>query len=139
MSPPDADGHRRAFYEPVHGSAPDIAGQGKANPLAAIRSLAWRSELSFGRRRDASLSRRSSLRLRQEHARSRRAGKETVSTSGMGDAVLAALDRLAPKADFGEVERTSFSAHFADAPSLCSITGFGLRHNLDSRIRGKAD
>jgi len=36
------------MYEPIHGSAPDIAGQGKANPLAMILSAAWMSRLSFG-------------------------------------------------------------------------------------------
>ena len=36
------------MYEPIHGSAPDIAGQGKANPLAMILSAAWMLKLSFG-------------------------------------------------------------------------------------------
>ena len=36
------------MYEPIHGSAPDIAGQGKANPLAMILSAAWMLRLSFG-------------------------------------------------------------------------------------------
>src|SRR5258705_13667443 len=49
------DGRRRALYEPVHGSAPDIAGQGKANPLAAILSLGMALELSFDRADDARL------------------------------------------------------------------------------------
>lgn len=40
MSAPGPDGHRRALYEPIHGSAPDIAGQGIANPLGAILSFA---------------------------------------------------------------------------------------------------
>jgi 3-isopropylmalate dehydrogenase len=98
MSPPDADGHRRAFYEPVHGSAPDIAGQGKANPLAAIRSFGMALELSFGRRRDAQLLEQAiELALAAKSTPDLAVpGKETVSTSGMGDAVLAALDRLAP-------------------------------------------
>ena len=98
MSPPDADGHRRAFYEPVHGSAPDIAGQGKANPLAAIRSFGMALELSFGRRRDAQLLEQAiELALAAKRTPDLAVpGKDTVSTSGMGDAVLAALDRLAP-------------------------------------------
>src|SRR5262249_60774436 len=47
------DGRRRALYEPVHGSAPDIAGQNKANPLAAIQSFGMALALSFDRDEDA--------------------------------------------------------------------------------------
>ena len=39
---------RTGMFEPIHGSAPDIAGQGKANPLAMILSAAWMLRLSFG-------------------------------------------------------------------------------------------
>jgi len=39
---------RMGMFEPIHGSAPDIAGQGKANPLAMILSAAWMLRLSFG-------------------------------------------------------------------------------------------
>lgn len=42
------------LFEPIHGSAPDIAGQGKANPLAMILSAAWMLRLSFGLEREAS-------------------------------------------------------------------------------------
>jgi 3-isopropylmalate dehydrogenase len=41
------------LYEPVHGSAPDIAGQGKANPLGAIGSVAAMLEYSFGLKEEA--------------------------------------------------------------------------------------
>jgi len=41
------------MYEPIHGSAPDIAGQGKANPLAMILSAAWMLRLSFGLKDEA--------------------------------------------------------------------------------------
>ena len=45
---PMANGRPKALYEPVHGSAPDIAGQGKANPIACILSFAvWRCAYSF--------------------------------------------------------------------------------------------
>src|SRR6185312_5569044 len=40
LGAPDAAGNRKALYEPVHGSAPDIAGQGIANPIATIASFA---------------------------------------------------------------------------------------------------
>lgn len=45
---------KRGLYEPIHGSAPDIAGQGKANPLAMILSAAWMLRLSFGLDAEAS-------------------------------------------------------------------------------------
>ena len=45
----DSAGRRPALYEPVHGSAPDIAGQGRANPLAAILSFAMALNYSFHR------------------------------------------------------------------------------------------
>ena len=44
-------GKRKALYEPVHGSAPDIAGKGLANPIAMIGSLAMALRYSFGLRR----------------------------------------------------------------------------------------
>ena len=54
---PDSGGGRRkkmrGFYEPIHGSAPDIAGSGKANPIAAILSAAFMLEYSFGLRDEA--------------------------------------------------------------------------------------
>ena len=40
LGAPDANGRRHALYEPIHGSAPDIAGKGLANPLAQILSFA---------------------------------------------------------------------------------------------------
>ena len=43
----DANGRRRALYEPVHGSAPDIAGKGIANPIATIASFAMALRYSF--------------------------------------------------------------------------------------------
>jgi len=52
---PLENGRRRALYEPVHGSAPDIAGQGIANPLGAILSVAMALRLSLERPDDADL------------------------------------------------------------------------------------
>jgi 3-isopropylmalate dehydrogenase len=96
LSAPDPDGRRRAFYEPVHGSAPDIAGQDKANPLGAILSFGMALELSFGRAEDARLLERAvELALSEKRTLDlAETGKQTVSTTGMGDAVLSALDRL---------------------------------------------
>ena len=48
LGAPDVDGRRPALYEPVHGSAPDIAGHGLANPLAMIGSVAMALRYSFG-------------------------------------------------------------------------------------------
>jgi 3-isopropylmalate dehydrogenase len=96
LSAAGADGRRRALYEPVHGSAPDIAGQGKANPLAAILSFGMALELSFNHRDDAKLLDQAiELALRKNRTPDlAEAGKDTVSTSQMCDAVLAALHRL---------------------------------------------
>lgn len=84
---------RPGLYEPIHGSAPDIAGQGKANPCASILSLAMALRLSLGR---ADLA----MRVEQAVAGALDAGYRTsdlaggthkVGTDGMGDAVIARL------------------------------------------------
>jgi 3-isopropylmalate dehydrogenase len=98
LSAPGPDGRRRAFYEPVHGSAPDIAGQNKANPIGAILSVGMALELSFGRKDDAGLlttAVEAVLAGKQRTADIAEAGTTPLSTSGMGDAILGALDRLA--------------------------------------------
>jgi len=48
LGAPDANGRRKALYEPVHGSAPDIAGKGVANPIAMLASFAMALRYSFG-------------------------------------------------------------------------------------------
>src|SRR5205085_2861240 len=48
LGAPDANGARKALFEPVHGSAPDIAGKGIANPIAMIASFAMALRYSFG-------------------------------------------------------------------------------------------
>jgi 3-isopropylmalate dehydrogenase len=84
----------KGLYEPVHGSAPDIAGKGIANPLAAILSAAMLLRHSFGREEDAARIERA---VRAVLARGYRTqdilqpGTVKVGTSAMGDAVLAAL------------------------------------------------
>lgn len=55
MLPSASLGTRYALYEPVHGSAPDIAGQGKANPIATIASAAMMFDYSFGMLKAADL------------------------------------------------------------------------------------
>jgi len=94
-----ADGRRPALYEPVHGSAPDIAGQGIANPLGAILSLALAFRLSLGLPAEAVRLERAVTAALDDGARTADialAGESTVSTAAMGAAVLAALDNLAP-------------------------------------------
>ena len=80
LSAADGDGRRRALYEPVHGSAPDIAGQGIANPLGAILSLALALELSFHSPDEAEMLRRAVR------------GALAASTTEMTDAVLQHLN-----------------------------------------------
>lgn len=78
------------MYEPIHGSAPDIAGQGKANPCAAILSAAMLLRHSLGNEAAAA-------RVEAAVSRAIAAGARTpdlgggLSTSAMGDAVLQAL------------------------------------------------
>jgi 3-isopropylmalate dehydrogenase len=89
-----AGGRRHAFYEPIHGSAPDIAGQGLANPLAQILSLALMLRYSFDMEEEAALVERaveSVLATGGRTADIAAPGRARFSTAQMGDAVLAAL------------------------------------------------
>jgi 3-isopropylmalate dehydrogenase len=94
----DASGRRAALYEPVHGSAPDIAGQDKANPLATLLSFAMMLRYSFDLADDADLIERAVQDVLASGKRTgdiARPGQPVVSTSQMGDALLAALDKRA--------------------------------------------
>jgi len=94
----DETGRRRAMYEPVHGSAPDIAGQDKANPLATILSFAMMLRYSFGLADDAGLVEQAVQNVLAAGCRTADIvgpSMRPVSTTQMGDAVLAELDRLA--------------------------------------------
>ncbi|MEO8145910.1 MAG: 3-isopropylmalate dehydrogenase [Betaproteobacteria bacterium] len=84
----------KGLYEPVHGSAPDIAGRDIANPLAAILSAAMLLRHSFGRKDQAARIEsavRSVLAAGYRTADIFQPGNEKVGTAAMGDAVLAAL------------------------------------------------
>ena len=88
------DEQGKGMYEPIHGSAPDIAGQGVANPLATILSVAMMLRYSFGdedkaRRIEQAVTRVLDQGLRTADIMS--PGMRQVGTSEMGDAVLAAL------------------------------------------------
>lgn len=90
----DAGGRRAAFYEPIHGSAPDIAGKGLANPLAQILSLALLLRYSFDMEEDALAIENAVETVLATSGRTAdiaAPGRERFSTEQMGDAVLAAL------------------------------------------------
>lgn len=92
------DGRRHALYEPIHGSAPDIAGRGVANPLAQILSLAMLLRWSLDRDEDAALIEQAVVRVLANGLRTADimgAGTARVGTGVMGEAVLRELDKLA--------------------------------------------
>ena len=94
----DETGRRKAMYEPVHGSAPDIAGEDKANPLATLLSFAMMLRYSFDLGDDADLIENAVKKVLNDGQRTgdiTAPGSNLVSTTGMGDAVLGALDSLA--------------------------------------------
>jgi len=78
------------LYEPIHGSAPDIAGHGKANPMAAILSAAMMLRYSFGREDDAARIEAAVARALADGARGGDLGG-SVGTREIGDAVLERL------------------------------------------------
>ena len=89
----DARGHRRALYEPVHGSAPDIAGKGAANPIATIASLAMCLRYSFSLGEAADKIERAIAKVLDQGLRTadiKQDGCRTVGTSEMGEAIVAA-------------------------------------------------
>ena len=94
LGAPDANGRRRSLYEPVHGSAPDIAGQGLANPLAMIGSLAMALRYSLGLGEFADRLEAAIGDVLASGARTRDiapVGANAVGTADMGDAVASAL------------------------------------------------
>lgn len=96
LGAPGANGRPKALYEPVHGSAPDIAGRGAANPIACILSFAMALRYSFDRSDEAARLERAVEKVLADGLRTADLmgpeGGEPVSTSEMGDAVVAALD-----------------------------------------------
>ena len=93
----DQQGHRRALYEPVHGSAPDIAGQGKANPLASLLSYSMMLRYSFDMKDEAELVEKAVKNALAKGVRTgdiMQPGMTRVSTTEMGNAVLGELEKL---------------------------------------------
>ncbi|MBU0860764.1 MAG: 3-isopropylmalate dehydrogenase, partial [Alphaproteobacteria bacterium] len=93
---PMANGRPKALYEPVHGSAPDITGQGKANPIACILSFAMALRYSFDAGAEADRLEAAVEQVLADGARTADLlgpeGGSPISTTQMGDAILAALD-----------------------------------------------
>jgi 3-isopropylmalate dehydrogenase len=88
------DANNKGLYEPIHGSAPDIAGKDLANPLATILSVAMLLRYSFNLVEQASrveLAVRSVLAAGLRTADIHEPGTRKVGTVGMGDAVVAAM------------------------------------------------
>jgi 3-isopropylmalate dehydrogenase len=88
---------RKALYEPVHGSAPDIAGKGIANPIAMLASFAMALRYSFNMgkeadRIDEAIAAALAKGLRTADIKSD--GAKVVSTSEMGEAIIGELDSL---------------------------------------------
>ncbi|MGR3514406.1 MAG: 3-isopropylmalate dehydrogenase [Paracoccaceae bacterium] len=96
LGAPMANGRPKALYEPVHGSAPDIAGTGKANPIACILSFAMALRYSFDQGDEAARLESAVNAVLADGLRTAdllgQEGVAPVSTSEMGDAILAKLD-----------------------------------------------
>jgi len=97
LGPMAENGSRAAMYEPVHGSAPDIAGQGKANPLAMIMSFAMMLKYSFNMQEDSILVENAVQAVLSKGLRTvdiSDGADKVVSTQDMGKAVIAELKNL---------------------------------------------
>ena len=93
-------GTRAALYEPVHGTAPDIAGQGKANPLAMIMSFAMMLKYSFDMQEDSQMIEKAIQNVLSKGLRTpdiKQGAVKIVSTSEMGQAVIDELTKLIHK------------------------------------------
>jgi 3-isopropylmalate dehydrogenase len=94
----DKSGHRKALYEPVHGSAPDIAGKNAANPLACMLSFSMMLRYSFDLVEEADLVDGAVKRVLDAGLRTgdiMQPGMTKVSTVEMGDAILKEVERQA--------------------------------------------
>ena len=92
----DKDGNMRSMYEPVHGSAPDIAGKGIANPIATILSFSMALKYSLNLDKEAMDIERAVQKVLDDGLRTKdilSKGNKEVSTNDMGDAVIACLQK----------------------------------------------
>ncbi|WP_164660541.1 3-isopropylmalate dehydrogenase [Tropicibacter sp. Alg240-R139] len=96
LGAPMANGRPKALYEPVHGSAPDITGQGKANPIACILSFAMALRYSFDQGEEAARLEAAIEKVLADGARTSdllgEEGVSPLSTSEMGDTIVSALN-----------------------------------------------
>ena len=99
LGAPDAKtGRRKALYEPVHGSAPDIAGKGLANPIAMLASFAMALRYSFGLGAWAGRLEQAIAAVLDKGLRTRdiaRPGGSAIGTVEMGAAILGELQSAA--------------------------------------------
>jgi 3-isopropylmalate dehydrogenase len=89
---------RKAMYEPVHGSAPDIAGKGMANPIAMIASFGMALRYSFDMGKEADLIDKAIAATLDKGLRTadiKSEGTTLIGTSQMGDAIIAEMAKLA--------------------------------------------
>ena len=90
----DKNGKMRSLYEPVHGSAPDMAGKNIANPIATILSLSMALRYSLDLEKEADLLDTSVQQVLDEGLRTKDImsdGKKEVTTRDMGDAIISKL------------------------------------------------
>ena len=88
------DGKMRAMYEPIHGSAPDIAGKGIANPIATILSFAMALRFSLNLDKEADVLEKAVQEVLNDGLRTKdiaSKGTKEVSTKQMGDAIISKL------------------------------------------------
>ena len=135
LGAPDASGRRKALYEPVHGSAPDIAGKGVANPLACILSFAMMLRYSFDMPDEADLVENA---VRDTLA----AGARTADIAQPGAAPRARPARWATRCC-----ASSRKPAFLTDPETCSLLGCvrvaggvqpGYQRSSGSRAAGQA-
>jgi 3-isopropylmalate dehydrogenase len=96
MLPSASLGGRVGLYEPVHGTAPDIAGQGVANPIAAILSAAMLLRYSLNKGADADRIDSAVLRVLEQGHRTRdivEAGAKISGTKEMGDLISTEVEK----------------------------------------------
>ena len=97
LGAPMANGRPKAMYEPVHGSAPDIAGEGKANPIACILSFGMALRYSFDQGAAADLLDEAVEDVLAQGVRTgdllQSGGQKPASTAEMGDAIIDTLNK----------------------------------------------
>ena len=97
-APDPKTGKVKSLYEPVHGSAPDIAGKGLANPIAMITSLAMALRYSFNQKESADIIETAVSKALDRGIRTgdiMQKGMQQIGTAEMGSAILAEMEKVA--------------------------------------------